>query len=213
MLKAVAKMRELQQQGNLQKAIDVYERLSSSQQREKLALVTYTTIAAELGNDEYLAAINLCAREFPHDPGTLIFLLDKYALMERHQDVIATIERIDSLVDGDPYLDYLRGLHYVMLDDLQSARTAFNDAIYAEPMLEEAYIPMVDVLIRMEDYKQAVVYLNGLTHRFEKSWEDIDSYYQSAATAEPHYAEFVKSDAYELLRDQTLRREHRAHDS
>jgi tetratricopeptide (TPR) repeat protein len=201
-LRTVSEMERLAGLGEHQKAVDLYRKLSSTHQHEKMALVLYATAAYMIDQDEYLRAIDLYAKEFPSDPSTPMFLIDKYVLLKRYDDCIAQLKKLDSLVDGDAYLSYMRGLIYQLKEDLPNARNCFKRAIAEEPFLEDPYLPMIDLLVRQGNFKDAVIYVNGLTNRFDKSFDDVRQLLEYKAEEQPLYTRLLQSEEFGKLTKQ-----------
>jgi hypothetical protein len=95
-----------------EKAEKVFESLPAVIKEQKLHKMVYIQIASGLGNDKYLAALNKFQQEYPNAPNMYLLMLDAYFLKEDFPAALRCINRLDSLINKDLFLDYYRALIY-----------------------------------------------------------------------------------------------------
>jgi hypothetical protein len=172
-----------------QRAMEIYGRLPESVQKDKSVLLLRIKAAQGVGPADYLAAIKAMESAYPNDPCTVLFSIDAFPLQRRRADAIRAIDRLDEVVGGDPYLNVLRAMRYVEINDYPKARAAAQKTIDAEPTLIVGYTASVAISLASKDFKET----NRLFALIEKQLgEKIGD-----LTSVPMYAEYVKSPEYQ----------------
>lgn len=95
-----------------EKANQVFESLPAVIKEQKLHKMIYLQIAGGLGNEKYLAALNKFQEEYPDAPNMYLLMLDAYFLKKDYPAALKSINRLDSFINKDPFLDYYRALIY-----------------------------------------------------------------------------------------------------
>jgi tetratricopeptide (TPR) repeat protein len=126
------KMRELGGANQFKEACGVYKKFSDALQHNPYVLHEYLVARCALGAecDDTIRAYR-AAR--PNDPGLDLHLLGYYVVSRRFDDALASVERLDKAVGGDPYLDADRATIYAMKGNRSAAEKSAQKAVAADP--------------------------------------------------------------------------------
>ncbi len=183
------RMADAFQGGRRQQVLDIYSRLPSSLKRDKSVLILRVGAAAELGEQEYTAAMDTLRRYHPRDPCLDLMLIDRYFLQKRYDEALRCVERLDAAVGGDPYLNALRANVSAAQEEYDAAREFAHKAIDADPTLLEAYWALVSVSLATKDFDETSRLLRLIDEKFAVEFADLNEV--------PEYADYVKSPQYQ----------------
>lgn len=97
-------------EGNYETADSIFKSLPAVIRQQKVYKIIYIHIASELGNDRYLAALNKLQQEYPDAPNMYLLMIDAYLLKKDFDAAQKCVNRLDSFINKDPFLDYYRAL-------------------------------------------------------------------------------------------------------
>lgn len=100
-----------------EKADEVFESLPAVLKEQKQFRMIYLTIAAGLGDEKHLAALNKYQENYPDAPNMYLLTLGIYLLKEDFPAALRSVNRLDSFINKDPYLDFHRALIYREIKD------------------------------------------------------------------------------------------------
>ncbi|MBN9384175.1 MAG: hypothetical protein J0H74_25715 [Chitinophagaceae bacterium] len=125
-LNTVNTIKSLVAEKDYEKAGQYYDQLPASIKKGKAFQIIHVTICANLGNEKYLQAINEYRSLYPHDPNMYLMMVDAYTLQQNYPMALESVNKLDSLIDKDPYQDYQRGLLYLLMKDTVRALGYFE---------------------------------------------------------------------------------------
>lgn len=165
-----------------------YRSLPKELQDERVYLVLRFTAAAEIDEDDYVAAMDDFFRLFPNDPSANLFLIDHSYLQGKFDETLAAIDRLDEAIGGDPYLLVLRAGILMELGNLEEARAILGLALERDPRMIETFWVLITLSLLEEDYDETVQLLDLIASEFEMVFNDL--------TELPEYAGFVQSPQF-----------------
>jgi hypothetical protein len=169
-------------------ALAIFRGLPPVLQADKNILLIRLQAAQRVSEAEYSQAIADLARQYPQDSCVDLHTIDGHLLLGHFAPALASVDKLEQAVGGDPYLHVLRsGIHY-QAGDLPAAEAAARKAIAEEPTLEDAYWQVATFSLDTKKFHTTVEMLDLLQKRFGIELEDL--------TKVPEYAEFVKSPQY-----------------
>lgn len=95
---------------NYETADSLFKTLPAVIREQKIYKIIYIHIAGGLGNDQYLAALNKLQREYPDAPNMYLLMIDAYLLRKDFDGALKCVNRLDSFINKDAFLDYYRAL-------------------------------------------------------------------------------------------------------
>lgn len=174
-----------------QEAVDLYKKMPADIKKEKIILVAYVSASANLGEDQYQAAIEELRKNYPNDAGIDLMLIDGYFMKKRYDEAMGCIDRLDRSLGGDPYLDTLRANMMLQKGDIPSATSFARRAAMNEPKLVEAQWSLVNAALARRDFDETARILLHIRDDLGVALADL--------TEIPEYSEFVRSSAYGRL--------------
>lgn len=198
----LSRLAELGRQQQFAESLELLRGLPAELQSEKHLLLLRVQAAQWVGETEFNAAVAEFDRQFPDDASAHLLSLDGLVLKENYDRALSSVDRIDRLMGGDPYLHVVRaGIHY-QAGRPAEAEDAARRAIAAEPTLEDAYWQITTISLDARDFDTTREMLTLLRDRLKVELQDL--------TQVPEYAEFVKSPQYrQWLAEKNVTRERR----
>ena len=191
-LPTIEKMNASLRDGRPKEVLAAYKTLPPGLRKDKNFQLMRLRAAQAVDEGEYAAAIEDLRKEHPDDPCIDMISIDGYTFKKDYRQAVACVDRLDKAIGGDPYLNVLRANLLLEVPDLDAADRAARAAVAAEPTLVDAYWTRVAVTLKRKDFAETARLLGQITRRFHIQVADL--------TAQPLYAEFVKSPEYEEWR-------------
>jgi len=107
-IEAIQKMSRLLKAKEYDRAMKVYATLPASIQKEKTVQLIYIRICEGISNDVYLKALNEYEAAFPNEPNIYLMMIDKYFLDKKYKETLEMVDKLDGLINKDPFLDFYR---------------------------------------------------------------------------------------------------------
>jgi hypothetical protein len=139
----IRKINELIEGGNPEDAAGYYNQLPNDLRTQKLFQLIHLRIAQKLGDTVYLAALNEYKTNFPHDPNLGLLMLDAYVMEKDYSSALAAINRLDTALHKDPFLDYYRGLVYKLMDDPGRSRFCLEQLHNSMPRFGKGVVELL----------------------------------------------------------------------
>jgi hypothetical protein len=176
--------------GKSAEVLATYKKLPASLQREKFVLIHRIKAAQNIDEKDYRAAIDLWAASYPKDMSLPLVMIDGFTLKKQYAKAIESIDKLDKLVGGDPYLKVQRAYEYMLLEQHDKATAQAAAAVSEEPTLAQGYDCLLTISLQRKDYKETARHLasaeKALRVNLSKIVDDSEE-----------YADFRKSSAYE----------------
>jgi len=188
----IAEIRDMKQgvlTGQYSEVLRIYRSLPESLRQDKSVLVMRAQAAMEVGDPEYLQALEDLRRLYPDDPCVELKSIDYFRLMKQYDSARKSCDRVSELVGGDPSMLVAKGHLYLAENNVAKARDMFDAAVAAEPTLVDAYLGFVELSLAEKNFGDTLRWLNTLRDRFQVEFAD--------PTSLPEFAEFVKSPEYQ----------------
>ncbi|SEK58943.1 hypothetical protein SAMN04488505_101492 [Chitinophaga rupis] len=148
-----------------ERASQVFETLPAVLKEQKLIKMIYVQIASGLGNDKYLAALNKFQQEYPDAPNMYLLMVDAYFLKKDFPAALKCINRLDSLINKDPFLDYYRALICKESDDNVNKLVYLKRLHQNMPGFGSGTLELINTYVDDKQWDQAV----PLTQQYRKS--------------------------------------------
>ncbi len=179
--------------GKYAEALAVCDALPESVQKDKTFMLVRIQAAQKFDEKKYTAAIERFRQLYPKDVCADILSIDGFALIKQFDKAIAAIDRLDKSVDGDGYLNVMRGAIMLLAEKPEDARKFARIAIEKAPEMIDGHWTLLTADLKLNDYPAALVTLKKLDQSFEMEFGDF--------TGIPDYAGFVKSPRYAQWKD------------
>jgi tetratricopeptide (TPR) repeat protein len=184
----VSAMAEWLGQKEYRKVLETYQRLPESVKKNKSVLVMRLTAAREVGPEEQLRLVDDYRKYYPNDASIDLISFDALLMRKQHDQALASLDRIDKAVGGDPYVRVMRASVLQKQGKLDAAWKAAEDAIAEEPTLLTAFFCQVSLSMEKRDFAKTAELLSTIEAKFHFRFQNLANV--------PVYAEFVKSKEY-----------------
>ncbi|MEW6745444.1 MAG: hypothetical protein AB1486_22050 [Planctomycetota bacterium] len=183
----IEKMQELGGSGKMADALAIYRSLPESVRQEASVLLLRLRLAS--GDPaEFAQAVEVLRRKYPDDGTSDYLALDGQILIRDLQGALATIDRLDEAIGGDPFLDYHRALVHQLAGDLTQAKNRLRRCVTNDPAVAEAYWQLLAISLQERDFETTAQLLDEMEIALQIEFKDLSQL--------PAYAEFAKSEAY-----------------
>jgi len=164
-LKKVKLIKNYINANDYQKANQLFETLPAVIKEQKLHKLIYIQIASGLGTEKYLAALNKFQEEYPDAPNMYLLMLDAYFLKKDFPAALRSVNRLDSLINKDPFLDYYRALIYKESKDDSSKMACLEQLHQNLPKFGYGTLELINAYAEANQLDKAV----ALTRQYTKS--------------------------------------------
>ena len=156
---------------------------------DRIILQLKITVARNVGEDEFAAAVKEFAATYPDDPSLTQLMMDVQYEAGRYGEFLKSVDDLDALVGGDTYLDALRAQAHLDMGSIDLAEQLARRVIDAHPGIRQAYSPLTGVFLEKKDY----VGLARVLSEYETKTGDTLSELED----EEVYSGFVESPVYD----------------
>lgn len=137
----------------------------------------------------YKDALRAAPNILGQDSTTDLLMIDLHFLDGNFAEADASIQRVERIIGGDPYLKVLRANTRRMMKDYDGALKLANEAQHDEPDLADAVDARITIHLERKDYRGLVAELRAFKRDFGITLD-------RKALDEPMYAEFVASPEF-----------------
>lgn len=161
------KIKALRAEGKYEEAKKVYNQLSDKGKTNKLFMLMDVSISQNLSEEEYKKAISNYEEKFPNDPSLNLVSIDGYILTEEYDKALENINKLDKALNGDSFLDFMRGSIYYLKSDFENAEKYFSTT--AEKYIDfiEPIDSLLTIYIEQQKNEKAVEVLNKMITNFQ----------------------------------------------
>ena len=140
--------KQLMAAGDFVGAKKSFERLPYSLKNTRIGELMYLRIASNLGEEEYLPALERIEKKYGADPNVQLALIDIYILRKDYDKALVSVDNLDKMINKDPLLDYYRGIIYYHKADEQQAILHYEKTVKALPDFAE---PRAELVVHYAD--------------------------------------------------------------
>jgi len=133
--RSLLKLTELKNQKEYAAAKQVYDQLDRRVQESKAVQVIYIEICRHLGDSLYDQALEHFAVAFPDAPNAYLVMIDLYYAEKDYEKSLAVVNKLDSLVGKDAFLDLYRGNFYKKMGKKDEALNCYQRLYLSDPTL------------------------------------------------------------------------------
>jgi len=140
--------------GHGREALEAYAALPPEVRRSRVFLAARLQAAKLGGDDAYTEALDDFAKLYPKDPVRALVNVDRHYSRGDFARARRSVDELDRMVGGDPYLNVLRANAYVAEGNLPAARKAAEAAVAGEPDMPKTHWTLVDVALLQRDFAE-----------------------------------------------------------
>jgi tetratricopeptide (TPR) repeat protein len=180
--------------GRHKEALAKFRSLPGGVQRDHVVQLVAIQAARQLSDEEYLTELERFRRNHPGDAAAEIASLDYFMHKRQCDEALASIDKLDKRVGGDPYLSVIRSEALADAGRYPEARAKAEQAIKDAPKLPQAHWGRVNVAVKEKNHEDTLAWLT--------SYAEVSGAILAPAALErePTFAEFVKSPQFQELK-------------
>ncbi len=190
-VETINRMKNFVSQGNHEQAYAALNELPPRLSKKKSTMIVKVSVAGYLGDDLYAAAIREYEEAFPGDPSLDLVSIDGYLMRKQYDEALASIDRLDKRLGGDPYLDIMRSSTLFEKGDYATAKKLAEQVLASDETLEDAYWNLAGIALEQKDHDEVVRILFLLEQKLGVETNPVD------IGGDPAWANFVTTDAYQ----------------
>ena len=177
------------QSGDRAQALRAYGKLPRALQKEKFIQLMRVT-ATQTGDEaDYIAALDEMQQLFPNDPCMDMLLIDSHFMKKEWDKALASVDRLDKQLDGDPYLDVMRTGLLMEKGEKDEALRRAQSAAKALPDIQESHWSLLTAALMKQDYDLALETMKRLETKFSVQFTDLRGNAEFAGfVASPQFA-------------------------
>jgi hypothetical protein len=130
--------------GNPEEAYSFYDQLPDKIKKEQKYQKLHLRIAEKLGDSAYRAAQNEYKTNFPQDPFIYFTIFRTNARQNDYASSLDALNRFDSFLPDDPFLDFYRGLLYKLMNNPLQSRLTLERFHTRWPLVGTAVGELID---------------------------------------------------------------------
>lgn len=185
----ILELSELSAAGRNREVLEAFDKLPDPYKKNKTMMLLRLKAAQGLDEKSYSEAIDRYREAFPGDASVDVHSIDGFYLMKQYDKAFAAIDRLDTFVGGDPYLNVIRAGMYTETGKPEKALDAARAAVKGMPDTLSAYLTLLGVALKVDDHAATLKTLKLIDERFAVPFNDLSEV--------PEYARFVKSPQFD----------------
>jgi len=183
------RIHNLMSAGKYRKAYKKWSSLPESIRHSEKYQLLGIRIAEKIDRKQYFRIYYEFSKYFPEEPGKYLIPLSGLVWQGYEQEALNNIDKLEDMIQGDPFLHLIRAQIYLKAGDPDGARHCLNTVIEAMPQCENGYISLLDLCLTRKNYDEATEVLGRLVAAFNAYKEDLLPLLQN-------HPEFLESAQY-----------------
>ena len=169
--------------------LEHFAALSGDAKKQKTMQLIRIVSLQHLNEADYLTALTEYRERFPDDASLDMLSIDQYVLKKDYDSALATLDRIDKNVGGDPFLNCQRAAIHLAKKDIPKACELIEQCVGDCPALWLPRAVLLETLLAKKEYQQVLNQLDALEKPFQI---DMNTIVQL-----PSFASLITSPEYE----------------
>ena len=175
-IKVLDKIRSLMARNKTEEALSYYEDLPAALKNQKTIKQMYVQLCSEKDDGSYEKALDEFQELYPDEPNMFLMMMDVYILRKEYGKALDGINKLDKLIDSDPFLDYMRALIYNMMDEPGEARVHLEKLYARMPDFDDGVLELIANYITAGEEKKAKQLIKEYRSHPEFNQESLDTY-------------------------------------
>ncbi len=156
-------------------ARDLYLTLPSSIRNGKIVQIMYLQICSALDENIYKQALHQFESNFANEPYMYLSLIDVHIYNKDYSKALKSVNKIDSLINKDPFLDYYRALMYNLMQKPTEARTHLEMVVTSMPEFGDGALELIANYLEADDKKKSQDAIRAYREKKKFNQEKLDN--------------------------------------
>ncbi len=161
---------------NYEEAYKQFNDLPTNIKNSKIIKILSLEIAEKISDSAYSKALEDLEFSFANEPNMYLVLIDAYFVKKEYSKALVAINKVDSLIDNDPFLDYYRGLTYKTSGDEKKAEKCFINLTQNMPEFLQSYDELISYYADKNDKENAIYYFKKYKEIKTADKSEIEAY-------------------------------------
>ena len=149
---------------NYSVARSAFEKFDEQTQNDKHLSIQYMMACDQLGEKLFRKSVDHFVAIYPDEPTSYLYMMKEYADTRDFQDYGRSIDKLDTLLHIDPFLNYYRGNVEMKLGDLRAALHFYQEVFDYDPGIWQNTEKLVACKVVNNELAQAGEAINVYTH-------------------------------------------------
>jgi hypothetical protein len=158
-------------------AKQLIDELPDSLRKNKIVQIYNLQVSSQLSDDKYNAAIQEYMQFYPDQPNMQLVLLDIYTNKKEYGKVMEAVNKLDSLLGHDPFLDFYRAHCSSYLNDKAGTRKYLERLNTALPLFENGALELIENYAETKEFNKAFPVINKLKKSRDFDTSGLSIYY------------------------------------
>jgi hypothetical protein len=146
--------------------------------KEKIYHLLQMQVATSLDDDEaHNKAVADYKASFPDEPNIYLVQIDYFFAKEDYAGSLECVNKLDSIINKDVFLDYYRALIYKMMSEHTQMRNSLERLRTSFPKFSKGLVELMYLYADEEEYEKAAAILSEYKQLPDKKQEFIDDMY------------------------------------
>ena len=189
-MEKLQKVERLYSERKYKKALKVYETISYNSKNTKNFKLFKIQITFHISDELYYEAIKDYEVNFKNDPSLYLVALDGLIYRKEFDKCLNYIDKLDNLLEKDPFLNFIRGNVYRLKKDNDNALGKYAIVNLEYPEFIGAYENRLDIYLETNQNSKAIEILDVFLKDFKMDKEELNF------NLTQEVPNFVKSKAY-----------------
>lgn len=132
-----------------------YELLDKKYKNSKAVQLLYIHACEHIDLKLYQKALEGYAMTFPDAASSYLMMLDLYYMQKEYEKGIDAVNKLDKVVDSDPFLDYYRGNIYTLMNKPAEAIACYEKVYKYDPTLKINVLKLIGEYAAMGQKEEA----------------------------------------------------------
>ena len=154
-LKGLRQIKLLLSQARYKEAKEAFDALPAKLKDQRSLQITHLLICSGLDEESYSNAIDRFKELFPNEPYMFLIMIDASMLQKNYAAALEYVNKTDSVINKDPFLDYYRGLLYRIMNDQPNAVRYLEAVSASMPHFSEGIVALIEQYINDGNFEKA----------------------------------------------------------
>ena len=154
-MKGLTQIRLLMNEGKYTEAKKAYEKLPGELKGQRSLQIMNILICSQISEEAYSDAIDKFKQDFPNEPYMYLMMINSSILQKDYDAALDYVNKIDSAIDTDPFLDYYRGFIYREKGDAENAIKHYEMLFKNMPQFADGVLVLIEQYIISKESEKA----------------------------------------------------------
>jgi tetratricopeptide (TPR) repeat protein len=175
-VKILEKMRSLMARHKIEEALKYYEELPVTLKNQRAMKLIYVQLCYEMEDGSYEKVLDEFQQLYPDESGMHLMMTDVYILRKDYDKALEGINKLDSMIDSDPFLDYMRALICNLKEDPEQARVYLEKLCKGMPYFDDGALELIASYLNAGEDEKAKRLVKEYKSKPEFDQESLDNY-------------------------------------